>query len=99
MGAAIEPIHYSIWDPAGNITALVESPVEVSRQLFTASALMQRHPEVEQVGFVCFDDADQPEFSGPQFSVCQLELSFQMRIDGNIPVPYTRQALLLTTRP
>lgn len=45
-------ITYSIWDPTGNITALVESPVDVERQPQVAAAVMSRHPEVEQVGFV-----------------------------------------------
>ena len=45
-------IIYSIWDPTGNITALVESPTEIERQPQVAAALMERHPEVEQVGFV-----------------------------------------------
>ena len=47
-----EPIQYSILDPTGNITALVESPVPVERQPSVAASLMERHPEVEQVGFV-----------------------------------------------
>ncbi|MBR1456630.1 MAG: hypothetical protein IJ594_05665 [Oscillospiraceae bacterium] len=42
----------SIFDPTGNITALVESDVAVERQPAVAAALMRRHPEVEQVGFV-----------------------------------------------
>ena len=42
----------SILDPTGNITALVESPVEIDRQPSTAAAIMRRHPEVEQVGFL-----------------------------------------------
>ena len=50
-----EVIRYSILDPAGNITALVESPVPVDKQPETAADLMRRHPEVEQVGFVRFD--------------------------------------------
>ncbi len=44
---------YSIFNPTGNITALVESPVEVLRQPEAAAQIMQRHPEVEQVGFIC----------------------------------------------
>ena len=48
-------IKYSILDPTGNITALVESYVEMERQPETAAFLMQLHPEVEQVGFVDFD--------------------------------------------
>ena len=45
-------VRYSIWDPSGNITALVESPVPAGRQSAVASALMARHPAVEQLGFV-----------------------------------------------
>ena len=48
------PYQYSILDPTGNITALVESPVAICRQPEAAGALMQLHPEVEQVGFVRF---------------------------------------------
>ena len=48
------PYQYSILDPTGNITALVESPVAICRQPEAADALMQLHPEVEQVGFVRF---------------------------------------------
>lgn len=47
-------MRYSILDPTGNITALVETPVEVTRQPDVATAIMARHPEVEQVGFVRF---------------------------------------------
>jgi len=45
-------LRYSILDPTGNITAIVESPVEIDRQPSTAAAIMRRHPEVEQVGFL-----------------------------------------------
>ncbi|MDO4973482.1 MAG: hypothetical protein Q4E38_04665 [Eubacteriales bacterium] len=51
-----ETLQYSIWDPTGNITALVESTVAVEEQPTAAAALMQRHPEVEQVGFLRFPD-------------------------------------------
>ena len=56
-----EKLHGSIWDPTGNITALVESPVAPERQPDAAAALMRRHPAVEQVGFLRFParpDAD-----------------------------------------
>ena len=43
---------YSIWDPTGNITALVESNIDKTQQSSVAAALMKRHPQVEQVGFV-----------------------------------------------
>ena len=45
-------IKYCIFDPTGNITALVETGVEEARQPEVASLIMGRHPDVEQVGFV-----------------------------------------------
>ena len=45
-------ICYSILDPTGNITALVESPVERTRYQAAAAAIMHLHPEVEQVGIL-----------------------------------------------
>lgn len=53
----LDQMAYSIWDPTGNVTALVECPVPVDEQPACASALMRRHPEVEQVGFLCVDPA------------------------------------------
>ncbi len=46
---------YCIFDPTGNITALVESAVDVNDQPSAAAGIMERHPDVEQVGFVSFD--------------------------------------------
>lgn len=43
---------YSIFDPTGNITALVEGEVPVPDQPAAAALIMRRHPELEQVGFV-----------------------------------------------
>lgn len=48
-------IVYSLMNPTGNITALVESDVDAREYLSAASAIMDRHPEVEQVGFVQFN--------------------------------------------
>lgn len=45
-------LRYVIVDPTGNTTALVESAVEVEQQPHVAARIMERHPEVEQVGFV-----------------------------------------------
>ncbi|MBR0040749.1 MAG: hypothetical protein IJP64_05160 [Oscillospiraceae bacterium] len=42
----------SIFDPTGNVTALVEDEIEISAQSAFAAAVMERFPEVEQVGFV-----------------------------------------------
>lgn len=47
-------MRYSILDPTGNITALVESHVDVDTQPVVATDIMHKHPEVEQVGFVRF---------------------------------------------
>ena len=49
-------VSYSIFDPTGNITALVEGPVEPERYAPVASAVMRRHPAVEQVGFFSVKD-------------------------------------------
>ena len=52
-------IKYTLWNPIGNITALVEKCEKISRQPEIAYAIMQRHSDVEQVGFIGFsDDAD-----------------------------------------
>ena len=45
-------LRVSLFDPTGNITALVENEVEPALQPELAAALMRRCPEVEQVGFV-----------------------------------------------
>ncbi|MBQ9612826.1 MAG: hypothetical protein IJV14_09590, partial [Lachnospiraceae bacterium] len=48
-------IKYSIMDPTGNVTALVESPVGLSMQPDVADRIMKKHPEVEQAGFLIFE--------------------------------------------
>ena len=50
-------IDYYIFDPTGNITALVETTVDPADQPAVASGIMDQHPEVEQVGFVTFAEA------------------------------------------
>lgn len=45
-------MRYTILDPTGNITGLVEDDVEAVRQPDVSAELMRKHPEVEQVGFV-----------------------------------------------
>lgn len=47
-----ERLRYGIFDPTGNVTALVASAVEPARQPDVAASIMGRHPEVEQVGFL-----------------------------------------------
>lgn len=53
-------IEYSIFDPTGNITALVETAVAPAEQPAVASGIMELNPDVEQVGFVTFSDGDVP---------------------------------------
>lgn len=45
-------LRYCVLDPTGNITALVESPVDIAMQPAVGAALMRRDAAVEQVGFV-----------------------------------------------
>lgn len=67
MSSRGDLVRYSILDPTGNITALVESAVEVDRQPAMAQRVMANHPTVEQVGFVSFmqdgDDHESPSVS------------------------------------
>jgi diaminopimelate epimerase len=52
MDSRIKEIEYCIFDPTGNITALVETEVDVPSQPEVAAEIMRRHSDVEQVGFV-----------------------------------------------
>ena len=45
-------IRYHIFDPTGNITVLVESPVPVEAQPAVAAALLRAEPAAEQAGFL-----------------------------------------------
>lgn len=45
-------IDYRVFDPTGNITVLVESPVPEARQPAVAERLMALEPKAEQVGFL-----------------------------------------------
>ena len=51
-----EPVRYRLFDPTGNITLLVETPVPVDEQPAVAQALMDREPSAEQVGFLTITD-------------------------------------------
>ena len=47
-------IGYCVFDPTGNITALVETAVDAADQPAVASRIMELEPDVEQVGFIAF---------------------------------------------
>lgn len=49
-----QDLEYRVFDPTGNITALVETQVEPADQPAAASWIMEQNPDVEQVGFVTF---------------------------------------------
>lgn len=74
---------YTILDPTGNITAIVESPVETSLQVEVATELMSRHPEVEQVGFISYDPFPSLRMAGGEFcgnaSMCAAALILMHR--------------------
>ena len=49
---------YYIINPAGNITALVTSPVPKNSYGAAAARIMKKRPAVEQVGFVRFANGE-----------------------------------------
>jgi diaminopimelate epimerase len=80
-------LHYSIFDPTGNITALVESPVDVPSQPAAAADIMRRRPDVEQVGFLTLpaspEDLPALRMAGGEFcgnaSMCAAALTLLRR--------------------
>jgi diaminopimelate epimerase len=60
-------IEYCVFDPTGNITALVETAVAVADQPAAAARIMELEPEVEQVGFISY--ADRAEAGRAQVSL------------------------------
>ena len=65
-------LHYCLFDPTGNITALVESAVDVPDQPAVAAGIMCRHPEVEQVGSLRFLFSGWPEGNSAAMPPCAL---------------------------
>ena len=52
----MDRIQYCKFDPTGNITALVETAVDIAEQPEVAARIMEREPDVEQVGFITYAD-------------------------------------------
>lgn len=48
-------LRYSVWDPTGNVTLLVATPVDPARQAELSARLMAAEPKAEQAGFVSPD--------------------------------------------
>ena len=63
----MENIQYCIFDPTGNITALVETAVDIADQPAAASRIMELEPDVEQVGFISY--AEDPAAGGVPVSL------------------------------
>ena len=73
MTQALREIHYTLLNPTGNITLLVESSVPLEEQPALAKKLMELEPETEQVGFVKFFPPD---------GVLRLDADVELRMAG-----------------
>ena len=67
MDLSSEDLKYCIFDPTGNITALVETAVDIADQPAAASHIMELEPDVEQVGFISY--AEDPAAGGAPVSL------------------------------
>ncbi|MBR2707021.1 MAG: hypothetical protein IKE74_07290 [Mogibacterium sp.] len=67
MDLSSEDLKYCIFDPTGNITALVETAVDIADQPAAASHIMELEPDVEQVGFISY--AEDPVAGGAPVSL------------------------------
>ncbi|MBQ6402388.1 MAG: hypothetical protein IJI27_00650 [Oscillospiraceae bacterium] len=84
-------MQYRIFDPTGNITALVEEAVDVSRQPSVAADIMQKHSNVEQVGFVSLDgDLPALRMAGGEFcGNASMSAAALFALEQNLPLPTT----------
>lgn len=87
-------LRYSIFDPTGNITALVESETPACEQPAVGALLMRRHPEVEQVGFVRFsEDGPVLRMAGGEFcgnASMSAAALFRLRTGRGTPAVFLR---------
>ena len=78
----IKNIIFSILDPTGNITALVESEVSIDRQPSVAAGIMDLYEDVEQVGFVGFSRNDVhmgcDSNTGMAYNNCHIDCQLRM---------------------
>ena len=65
----MESLRCSVFDPTGNVTALIEAPLPAAERRAAAEAVMRLCPAVEQVGFVRFPDGGgaELEMAGGEF--------------------------------
>lgn len=88
-----QSLRYTLLDPTGNITLLVESAVPEALQPEAALRLMELEPSTEQVGFVSFSDHGvRLRMAGGEFcgnaSLCAAALSLDRmgHTEGTVPV-------------
>ena len=88
-------LDYTIFDPTGNITLLVTSPVPRGLQSQAASQLLCREETAEQVGFLEFSDGEQPrlqmmggEFCGNASMSLGVWLCQQERLPAGMTVDF-----------
>ena len=82
-------MRYRIFDPTGNITALVEDAVEPALQPEAAAGIMRQHPEVEQVGFVSLSGAlPSLRMAGGEFcGNASMSAAALLAIEKDLPMP------------
>ena len=82
-------MRYRIFDPTGNVTALVEDAVEPALQPEAAAEIMRLHPEVEQVGFVSFEGAlPALRMAGGEFcGNASMSAAALLAMEKDLPVP------------
>lgn len=90
-------LQYTILDPTGNITLLVTSAVVRSLQPQVAARLLQEEPDAEQVGFVEYDDNNQPRMQMMGGEFCgNATMSFGVWLchQNDLPLGMTQELLL-----
>ena len=62
-------LHYYLFDPTGNITALIISPAEKHLRQGAAKRVMENEPTCEQAGFVYLNEKNEPclDMAGDEF--------------------------------
>ena len=82
-------MRYRIFDPTGNLTALVEDAVEPALQPEAAAGIMREHPEVEQVGFVSFEGAlPALRMAGGEFcGNASMSAAALLAVEKDLPIP------------
>ncbi len=83
-------IKYTLWNPNGNITALVQTPVAPDAYPETAALIMKKEPTCEQVGFL---NGRALRMAGGEFcgnaSICAAAQFFRDECTPKNPTKYT----------